>query len=102
MKTRYEELKRRSYKLGELLPGSLQTKWLTCGDPNCKCKMGEKHGPYYYLAFRDRETGRTTTVYVLGDELPSLKERIRNYEKFKDELWKLVEIEVKMKRRRAR
>ncbi|KXA91087.1 hypothetical protein AKJ57_02575 [candidate division MSBL1 archaeon SCGC-AAA259A05] len=100
MEKRYKELKRKSYRVGELSPGAIQTKWLTCGNPNCKCKRGEKHGPYYYLAYRDRKTGRTTTVYIPEEKVPELKERIENFKALKDDLWELVEIENEMRKGR--
>ncbi|KXB06096.1 hypothetical protein AKJ53_01375 [candidate division MSBL1 archaeon SCGC-AAA382F02] len=98
MESRYKELKEKTYKLGELSLGSIQEKWKKCGDPDCRCARGEKHGPYYYLAYTDRDTGKTTTVYLQEEELPELRKRIKNYEKFRDELHELVEIEVEMRR----
>lgn len=92
--TRDEELKQKSYRLGELSPGSIQTRWLTCGKPECRCATGQKHGPYYYFAYRDRRTGKTAQISVPGDVATELRNRIGNYEKFKEELWELVEIEV--------
>ncbi|KXB00025.1 hypothetical protein AKJ42_01965 [candidate division MSBL1 archaeon SCGC-AAA261C02] len=98
MKSRYHELKSKSYVLGELSLGSIQTKWKTCGDPNCKCARGEKHGPYYYLSFTDRKTGKTTFSYIHKDELSKLKGRIQNYGKFRNELRELMEIEAEMRK----
>jgi len=100
--SRHEELKQKSYKLGELSPGSIQTRWLTCGKPDCKCTRGKKHGPYYYFAYRDRQTGKTAQISIPRDVVTELKNRIGNYEKFKDELWELVEIEVEKIRIRMR
>jgi len=102
MKTRYDELKRRVYELGKLSLGSIQTRWLTCGNPDCKCAKGEKHGPYYYFAYTDMETGKTAQVFIHEDEVSELKERIKNYEKFKSELWELVKLEVRTRKRRGR
>ncbi len=96
--SRYEELKEKKYKLGELSPGSIQERWLTCGDPDCKCARGEKHGPYYYFAYPDRKTGKTVQVSVSEDIVSDLERRIKNYEKFRDELHELVEIEVEMRK----
>ena len=33
----------------ELLHGSLQERFLTCGRPKCSCHQGKKHGPFFYL-----------------------------------------------------
>lgn len=98
MMERCGELTEKSYKLGELSPGSIQTRWVTCGSPDCRCKRGEKHGPYYYLSYKDRKTGKMKHLYIKQDQLDDLEERIKNYEKFKDELWELVEIEAELRK----
>src|SRR5579863_6377637 len=36
--------------LGEVLRGSLMERYLTCGNPDCKCARGERHGPVWYLS----------------------------------------------------
>lgn len=36
--------------LGEVLHGSLMERDLTCGNPDCKCARGERHGPVWYLS----------------------------------------------------
>jgi len=33
----------------DLLRASYVTQFLTCGKPNCRCRRGFKHGPFYYL-----------------------------------------------------
>ena len=33
----------------EILRGSLVERYVTCGNPNCKCARGERHGPVWYL-----------------------------------------------------
>ncbi len=96
--SRYEGLKEKVYKLGELSPGSIQERRLTCGNPDCKCARGEKHGPYYYFAYPGRETGKTKQVSIPKDVVSDLKRRIQNYEKFREELWELVEIEVELRK----
>ena len=34
---------------GEVLRGSLVERYVTCGNPSCKCARGERHGPMWYL-----------------------------------------------------
>ena len=36
--------------LGEVLRGSLMERYLTCGNSDCKCARGERHGPVWYLS----------------------------------------------------
>src|SRR5574341_603730 len=43
--------------------GSLSETYRTCGQPGCRCKQGEKHGPHLYVSFRGEE-GKTTGYYV--------------------------------------
>src|SRR6202162_5977726 len=33
----------------EILRGSLLERYVTCGNPGCKCARGERHGPMWYL-----------------------------------------------------
>ena len=33
----------------DLLRASSVCQYLTCGKPNCRCRRGFKHGPFYYL-----------------------------------------------------
>ena len=47
--------------------GTLQEKFVKCGKPGCRCSKGKGHGPYYYLAVKEK--GKTKTIY-LGRELP--------------------------------
>src|SRR2546428_12686712 len=43
--------------------GSVSETYRTCGQPDCRCKQGEKHGPHLYISFRGQE-GKTTGYYV--------------------------------------
>jgi hypothetical protein len=43
--------------------GSVSETYRTCGQPGCRCKQGEKHGPHLYISFRGHE-GKTTGYYV--------------------------------------
>jgi hypothetical protein len=55
-------LVRRLGRRGDLMKGSLVTRWTRCGRGGCACARGEKHGPYLYVSvFRE---GRTRSVYV--------------------------------------
>jgi hypothetical protein len=46
------------------LPGSLVRQGRRCSSGGCRCRRGELHGPYLYLAFYSG--GRNRTVYVPG------------------------------------
>lgn len=32
-----------------LIRASVVERFTTCGKPNCACRQGQKHGPFYYL-----------------------------------------------------
>jgi hypothetical protein len=34
----------------EAIHASFLERFLQCGKPNCHCRTGEKHGPFYYLS----------------------------------------------------
>src|SRR5258708_33416779 len=44
LRNRREGLTRVLAPLGEVLRGSLMERYLTCGNPDCKCARGERHG----------------------------------------------------------
>ena len=37
--------------------GYLVAEYVRCGKLSCKCRRGERHGPYWYLRFRRFESG---------------------------------------------
>jgi hypothetical protein len=46
-----------------LLKGkNIHVKFNTCGRENCACKLGQRHGPYYYV--RQKVDGKYRDVYV--------------------------------------
>jgi hypothetical protein len=50
LRNRREGLTRVLPPLAEVLRGSLMERYLTCGNPDCKCARGERHGPVWYLS----------------------------------------------------
>lgn len=82
----------------ETLRGSLLKRYVTCGNPSCKCARGERHGPVWYLTIT-LGPGRTTSAVVP----PELRERVRrwieNYRKVKGDLEKISEINRELLRR---
>ncbi len=93
-----DEMREKSYKLGELCPGTIRKSWLTCGKPNCKCKMekGKKHGPYYYLSFTGRGDKRMITILVPKEDVSKIEKRLKNFKKLEKEVRELVKIEFKI------
>ena len=82
----------------ETLCGSLVERYLTCGNPACKCARGERHGPVWYLTVT-LGPGRTTGGIVAAEQLPQVRLWIDNYHKVKEHLEKISEINRELLRR---
>jgi hypothetical protein len=88
--------------LTEILRGSLVERYVTCGNPACKCARGERHGPIWYLTVT-LGPGRTTGGIVPEEEVAEVRGWIENYHKVKDHLERISDINRELRRRqRAR
>jgi hypothetical protein len=54
------------------LPGTVVAMRVTCGNPNCKCARGERHGPYFYRLYRDG-CGKVRKAYVRPADLAAVR-----------------------------
>ena len=63
----------------EILRGSLVERYVTCGNPNCKCARGERHGPVWYLTVT-LGPGRTTGAIISSEKLNQVRRWIANYQ----------------------
>ena len=84
--------------VAETLRGSLIERYLTCGNPNCKCARGERHGPVWYLSVT-LGPGRTTGTIVPLHLLERVRRWIDNYHKLKEHLEKISDINRELLRR---
>jgi hypothetical protein len=82
----------------EVLRGSLVERYVTCGNPACKCAQGERHGPLWYLTVT-LGRGRTTGGIVPAEKVDQVRAWIENYHKVKDHLEKISEINRELLRR---
>jgi hypothetical protein len=82
----------------ETLRGSLVERYVTCGNPACKCAKGERHGPLWYLTVT-LGRGRTTGGIIPSDKVEQVRSWIENYHKVKDHLEKISEINRELLRR---
>ena len=82
----------------EILRGSLVERYVTCGNPACKCARGERHGPIWYLTVT-LGRGRTTGGIISAEMAPEVRAWIENYHKLKDNLEKISEINRELLRR---
>ena len=104
--SRLSELALRQRKLGlaklppvaEILRGSLMERYVTCGNPSCKCARGERHGPTWYLSVT-LGPGRTTGSIISEEKVDEVRSGIENYHKVKDQLEKISDINRELLRR---
>jgi hypothetical protein len=82
----------------EILRGSLVERYVTCGNPACKCAKGERHGPIWYLTVT-LGPGRTTGGIIPTGKVDEVRGWIENYHKVKDHLEKISEINRELLRR---
>src|SRR5437879_12669298 len=64
--------------LAEVLRGSLMERYLTCGNPDCKCARGEQHGPVSYLSVPVAYQHRAGCT-VPGDRVGQVRRWIEKY-----------------------
>jgi hypothetical protein len=104
--SRLSELALRQRRLGlaklppvaGILRDSLMERYVTCGNPSCKCARGEKHGPSWYLSVT-LGPGRTTGSIIPGEKVDEVRGWIENYHKLKDQLEKISDINRELLRR---
>jgi len=98
LRQRREGLTRVLPPLAEVLRGSLMERYLTCGNPACKCARGERHGPVWYLSVTLDQTRRAGCT-VPGDQVEQVRRWIENYHRVKESLEKVSDINRELMRR---
>jgi hypothetical protein len=84
--------------LGEVLRGSLMERYLTCGNPDCKCARGERHGPVWYLSVTLDQSHRTGSTVPI-EQVDQVRRWIENYHQVKERLEKISDINRELLRR---
>jgi hypothetical protein len=84
--------------LAEVLRGSLMERYLTCGNPDCKCARGQRHGPVWYLSVT-LDQSRRAGCTVPGDQVEQVRHWIENYHRVKENLEKISDINRELVRR---
>jgi len=82
----------------EVLRGSLVQRYVTCGNPACKCAKGERHGPIWYLTVT-LGPGRTAGGIVAAEKAAQVRGWVENYHKVREHLEKISEINRELLRR---
>jgi hypothetical protein len=84
--------------LSEIMRGSLMERYLTCGNPDCKCARGERHGPVWYLSVTLDQSHRSGCT-VTSDQVEQVRDWIENYHRVKENLEKISDINRELMRR---
>jgi hypothetical protein len=84
--------------LNEILRGSLMERYLTCGNPSCKCARGERHGPVWYLSVTLDQSHRSGTTVAAG-QVEQVRRWIENYHRVREHLEKISDINRELLRR---
>ena len=71
--------------LEETLRGSLLERYVTCGNPACKCARGERHGPAWYLSIT-LGVRKTSSATVAPDQVDRVRKWIDNHQTVKEHL----------------
>jgi hypothetical protein len=82
----------------EILRGSLVERYVTCGNPSCKCARGERHGPIWYLTVTLGK-GRTTGGIIPEEKAAEVRGWIENYHNLREHLEKISDINRELLRR---
>ncbi|MBU4312125.1 MAG: hypothetical protein KJ706_05360 [Candidatus Omnitrophica bacterium] len=80
-------------KLEESIKGSFVIMNRFCGKPNCRCQKGQKHRSIY---LSQSQRGKTRMIYIPHHAVKKTKEYIKNYQKVKDILNTLSDINIKL------
>jgi hypothetical protein len=81
------------------LRGVLLSKGRRCSSEGCRCRRGELHGPYWYLAIY--ASGRSRTVYVPSAAQAVVAEHVAVTQRNEELLAEISLINLELLRRRA-
>ncbi len=101
LRQRRQGLAQRLPPVQETLRGSLVERYLTCGNPACRCARGQRHGPVWYLTVT-LGPGRTTGGIVAAEQLEQVRRWIDNYHQVKERLEEISSINRELLRRSRR
>lgn len=99
LRARRQQLLKSLPAFDRLLRGSLITRNVRCGKPNCRCASGQGH-PSLYLS--SLHGGKTRLDYVPASWEPWVRERLDNYHLAQELIVELAEINLELLRRREK
>ena len=77
--------------LPPMVSGSFVEQYVICATPRCRCPRGQKHGPLYYLYWK--EQGRSRSLYVSRERVTELRRQIENHHHFQTALARLLQLQ---------
>ena len=81
------------------LRGVLLEKGRRCSSEGCRCRRGELHGPYSYLAIYTG--GRSRTIYVPAAVEAACEAHVEGTQRSEELLLEISQINLELLRRRA-
>jgi len=83
----------------DLIHASFLERFLKCGRPNCRCRQGEKHGPFFYLS-RCLAKRQMRSLLLKGEaQILQARRSVVAYQKALQALDQLSEINWELMRR---
>jgi hypothetical protein len=99
LRTRRQRLAADVERVELTLPGSLVRQGRRCSSRGCRCRRGELHGPYLYVALY--VGGRSRTLYVPGVSEAAVVEQVEVTHANQAALEEITRVNVELLRRRA-
>lgn len=97
---KFEKQKEELLSIEVFRKGSITKRWMTCGNPICKCKIdkAKRHGPYYW--WTTKENGHTQAIIVPKDFLSEARTYLKNYKKLKMQVNALSQLSERIIRKK--
>jgi hypothetical protein len=92
---RFESLKRDLLRLGYVRPGSVVRRFMTCGNPSCRCmaQPPQLHGPYFQWTYKVH--GKTKTVRLSQEQAHLCEAWSQNHRQLRGLVRKLEQLSLK-------
>ena len=99
---KFEKEKAQLLSLKIFWKGSITKRWMTCGNPLCKCKIDKRkrHGPYYW--WTTKKNGKTKALLIPKEFLPEAKSYLINYRKLKKKIYRLSQLSERIIRKKLK
>ncbi len=82
--------------------GSITKRWMTCGNPKCKCKTDKnrRHGPYHW--WTTKKNKRTQAFLIPEQSLSEAKKYLKNYKDFQLDIQALSQLSEEIIRKKLK